>query len=91
LKSDIGCWVVVVAEGINPMDLEEVIHAIRTRSNPEKGLDILRQTWSGLLDPLIFPEDKKRREYFSSKGSLMPAGLSPGAMSSPKCASRARH
>jgi hypothetical protein len=81
----------VVAEGINPMDLEEVIHAISTRSNPEKDLDILRQTWSGLPDPLISPEDKKRREYFSSKGSLMPAGLSPGAMSSPKCASRARH
>ena len=91
MKSDIGCWVVVVAEGINPMDLEEVIHAISTRSNPEKDLDIPRQTWSGLLDPLISPEDKKRREYFSSKGSLMPAGLSPGAMSSPKCASRARH
>jgi UbiD family decarboxylase len=38
LKSNIGCWVGVVDEGINPMDLEEVIRAIRTRSNPEKDL-----------------------------------------------------
>ena len=36
------CWVGVVAEGINPMDLEEVIRAISTRSNPEKDVDILR-------------------------------------------------
>jgi hypothetical protein len=36
LKSDIGCWVGVVAEGINPMDPEEVIRAISTRSNPGK-------------------------------------------------------
>jgi UbiD family decarboxylase len=42
LKSDIGCWVGVVDEGINPMDLEEVIRAISTRSNPEKDVDILR-------------------------------------------------
>jgi UbiD family decarboxylase len=42
LKSDIGCWVGVVAEGINPMDLEEVIWAMSTRSNPEKDVDILR-------------------------------------------------
>lgn len=63
-------WVVVVDEDINPMDLEEVIWAISTRSNPEKDIDILRQTWSGPLDPLISPEDKKRREYFSSKAII---------------------
>jgi len=60
----------VVDEDINPMDLEEVIWAISTRSNPEKDVDILRQTWSGPLDPLISPEDKKRREYFSSKAII---------------------
>jgi len=64
LKSNIGCWVVVVAEGINPMDLEEVIHAISTRSNPEKDLDILRQTWSGLLDPLISPRTRSAQNIF---------------------------
>jgi 4-hydroxy-3-polyprenylbenzoate decarboxylase len=63
-------WVIVVDEDINPMDLEEVIWAMSTRSNPEKDVDILRQTWSGPLDPLISPEDKKRREYFSSKAII---------------------
>ena len=60
----------MVDEDINPMDLEEVIWAISTRSNPEKDVDILRQTWSGPLDPLISLEDKKRREYFSSKAII---------------------
>ena len=50
------------------MDLKEVIRAISTRSNPGKDVDILRQTWSGPLHPLISPENKKRREYFSSEG-----------------------
>lgn len=63
-------YVVVVDEDINPMDLEEVIWAISTRSNPEKDIDVMRQTWSGPLDPLISPEDKKRREYFSSKAII---------------------
>jgi len=42
LKSEIWSWVVVVDEDINPMDIEEVIWAIRTRRNPEKGIDTLR-------------------------------------------------
>ena len=52
-----------------------------------------RQTWSGLLDPLISLENKKRRESFSSKAIIDTwtlAGLSPRAMSVLRSPSRAR-
>ena len=54
----LGRYVVVVDEDINITDLNEVVWAIATRSDPATSVDILRRTWSGPLDPIIPPGQK---------------------------------
>ena len=46
-------YVVVVDEDINPMDVEDVLWAMSTRSNPETSIDIVRRTRSSSVDPTI--------------------------------------
>ncbi len=47
----LGRYVVVVDDDIDPANLADVIWAIGTRTNPEKDIDILRNTFSSPLDP----------------------------------------
>ena len=54
----LGRYVVVVDEDIDPTDLEEVVWAICTRSDPERSIDIMKRAWSGPLDPAIRPGQK---------------------------------
>ena len=53
-----GRYVIVVDEDIDPSNLEDVIWALTTRSDPEKDIEIVRRCWSGPLDPII-PEGSK--------------------------------
>ena len=53
-----GRYIVVVDDDIDPSNLEDVIWAITTRSDPENDIEIIRKCWSGPLDPII-PEGKK--------------------------------
>ena len=53
-----GRYVIVVDDDIDPSNLEEVIWALTTRSDPEKDIEIVRRCWSGPLDPII-PREKK--------------------------------
>lgn len=46
-------YVVVVDEDIDPTDIHDVMWAVGTRSDPEKGIDIIRRCWSEILDPVI--------------------------------------
>lgn len=54
----LGRYVIVVDEDIDITDINEVIWAISTRSDPATSVDILRRTWSGPLDPIIPPGHK---------------------------------
>jgi 4-hydroxy-3-polyprenylbenzoate decarboxylase len=54
----LGRYVIVVDEDIDITDLNEVVWAISTRSDPATSVDILRRTWSGPLDPIIPPGSK---------------------------------
>jgi 4-hydroxy-3-polyprenylbenzoate decarboxylase len=47
-----GRYVVVVDDDIDPTNLEEVVWAIGTRSNPERDIEILRNTYSSPVDPM---------------------------------------
>jgi UbiD family decarboxylase len=51
----LGRYVVVVDDDIDPANLDEVIWAIGTRSNPEKDFDIIRNAYASPLDP-IYPK-----------------------------------
>ncbi|TAK02291.1 UbiD family decarboxylase [bacterium] len=54
----LGRYTVVVDDDIDPTNLDEVLWAVCTRSDPEKDIEILRRCWSGPLDPII-PKEKK--------------------------------
>lgn len=54
----LGRYIVVVDDDIDPTDLNEVIWAIGTRSNPEKDIDLIRNTYTSPLDP-IYSREKK--------------------------------
>ncbi len=54
----LGRYVVVVDDDIDITDVNEVLWAMATRSDPATSVDILRRTWSGPLDPIIQPEQK---------------------------------
>jgi 4-hydroxy-3-polyprenylbenzoate decarboxylase len=65
-----GRWVVVVDEDIDPTDLEEVMWAVCTRSDPATDIDIVQRGWSTPLDPVIPPERKAKGDYTSSRGLI---------------------
>ena len=54
----LGRYVIVVDEDIDITDMNEVVWAISTRSDPATSVDILRRTWSGPLDPIMPPGQK---------------------------------
>lgn len=54
----LGRIVVVVDEDIDVTDLNEVVWAICTRSDPERDFDFIRRALSGPLDPAIEPGKK---------------------------------
>ncbi len=47
----LGRWVVVVDEDIDPSNLFDVNWAMNTRCDPAEDIDVVRNTWSGALDP----------------------------------------
>jgi 4-hydroxy-3-polyprenylbenzoate decarboxylase len=54
----LGRLVIVVDEDIDVTDLDEVMWAVCTRSDPERSLDIIKRAWSGPLDSAIHPDEK---------------------------------
>ena len=54
----LGRYVVVVDDDIDVMDLEQVLWAMCTRSEPAESIDIIPRAWSGPLDPRIHPDKK---------------------------------
>ena len=44
-------WIIAVDEDVDPSNMDEVLWAIGSRSNPIDDVDLLRNTWSTPLDP----------------------------------------
>lgn len=49
----IGKYVIVVDDDIDPTNIQEVIWALCTRSDPERSIDIIHRSWSSPLDTTI--------------------------------------
>jgi 4-hydroxy-3-polyprenylbenzoate decarboxylase len=62
--------VVVTDEDIDPSDLQDVMWAVTTRSEPSESFDIVREAWSSALDPRIPPEHKARGMTSHSKAII---------------------
>lgn len=54
----LGRYVIVVDDDIDVADLNDVMWAVCTRSDPASSIEILRHCWSGPLDPAIRKEQK---------------------------------
>ncbi|MCL5069231.1 MAG: UbiD family decarboxylase, partial [Thaumarchaeota archaeon] len=67
LAIGMGRYVIVVDDDVDPADLQEVIWALSTRSDPATGIDIIRRAPSNPLDPLI---RKPAKHYFSSRAVI---------------------
>jgi UbiD family decarboxylase len=55
-----GRMTIVVDEDIDVTDLNKVLWAVVTRSDPDKDYEIIRRCWSTRLDPLAYPEDARQ-------------------------------
>ena len=65
-----GRYVIVVDDDIDVTNLEEVMWAMSTRSDPESSIDIIKRAWSTLLDPRISPADKKAGKLMNSRAII---------------------
>ncbi|MCL5958945.1 MAG: UbiD family decarboxylase, partial [Chloroflexi bacterium] len=54
----LGRLVIVVDDDIDVSDLNDVMWAVVTRSDPATSMDIINRAWSGPLDPAIHPDAK---------------------------------
>jgi len=65
-----GRYVVVVDDDIDVTDLNDVMWAILTRSDPATSIDIVHRATSTLLDPRISPEDRASGRFFNSRAII---------------------
>ncbi|MDZ4344884.1 MAG: UbiD family decarboxylase, partial [Candidatus Binatia bacterium] len=92
-----GKYVVVVDDDIDVSNLEEVVWAMITRSDPATSIDIIHNAWSTPLDPRIPPEQRAKGEMTNSRAIIDATRpyawrdkFPPVNMPSPESARRAR-
>jgi UbiD family decarboxylase len=65
-----GRYTIVVDDDIDPANLEEVIWAVCTRSDPVTSIDFIHRSWSTPLDPRIPPERKAAKDFTNSRALI---------------------
>lgn len=51
-----GRYFIVTDDDIDPTDIDAVLWALGTRSDPQRDADLIRGAWGGPLDPAVGPE-----------------------------------
>jgi UbiD family decarboxylase len=59
---DMKRYYVAVDDDIDPSNLEEVVWAMSTRVDPAKSFTVLHDGWTGALDPMLSPEQRKNND-----------------------------
>jgi 4-hydroxy-3-polyprenylbenzoate decarboxylase len=65
-----GRYVIVVDDDIDVSNLEELMWAMITRSDPATSIDIITNAWSTPLDPRIDPERRARGDFTNSRAII---------------------
>jgi 4-hydroxy-3-polyprenylbenzoate decarboxylase len=65
-----GRYVIVVDDDIDVSNLDEVIWAMLTRSDPASSIDIITHAWSTPLDPRIEPWRKAMGDFTNSRAII---------------------
>jgi len=68
--SQLGRFVIVVDDDIDPSDVDQVLWAVATRCEPEDNIDIARGCPSHYLDPRVPPEKRAMGDYSSSRAVI---------------------
>jgi 4-hydroxy-3-polyprenylbenzoate decarboxylase len=65
-----GKYVIVVDDDIDVSNLDEVMWAVVTRSDPATSIDIVKNAWSTPLDPRITPEQRATKDFTNSRAII---------------------
>jgi UbiD family decarboxylase len=65
-----GRYVIVVDDDIDVSNLNEVMWAVSTRSDPAKSIDIIHNAWSTPLDPRIEPERRAAGDFTNNRAII---------------------
>ena len=65
-----GRYVIVVDDDIDVSDLEELMWAVVTRSDPATSIDIIKNAWSTPLDPRLEPSQREAGDYTNSRAII---------------------
>ncbi len=65
-----GKYVIVVDDDIDVSNLEELMWAMVTRSDPATSIDIIKEAWSTPLDPRIPPEQRELKNFTNSRAVI---------------------
>ncbi len=65
-----GKYVIVVDDDIDVSNLDELIWAMLTRSDPATSIDIITGAWSTPLDPRISPQDRATGNFTNSRAII---------------------
>jgi len=65
-----GKYVIVVDEDVDVSDLEDVMWAMVTRTDPATSIDIVKNAWSTPLDPSITPEKRAAGDITNSRAII---------------------
>ncbi len=65
-----GKYVIVVDDDVDVSNLEELIWAMLTRSDPATSIDFITGAWSTPLDPRIPPEEKAKGNFTNSRAII---------------------
>lgn len=57
-------------DDVDVTDLNEVVWAMCTRSDPETSIDIIKRAWSSRIDPMVSPEDRVRGKFPNSRAII---------------------
>lgn len=62
-----GKFVVVVDDDIDITNPHEVIWAISTRCDPREGIDVVKNVWASVCEPVISPMDRDTKGYVTDR------------------------
>jgi UbiD family decarboxylase len=66
----LGRYVIVVDDDIDPANLNDVLWAISTRSDPATSIEIMHDCWASALDPRMPPEQRDRGQMTNSRAII---------------------
>jgi len=66
----LGRFVIVVDDDIDPSDIDQVLWAVSTRCDPETSIDIIRNCTTNHLDPRLTPEKRAAHDYSAARAVI---------------------